>query len=73
MVIGDISKTYQWFINVFLLTIAVNGFIKGLNHKYFNVICWVNSQAKVEQVSFNFSCELLPKRKYDIATIAKTF
>ena len=89
MVIGDISETYQWFVNGFLLTIEVNGFIKGLSHKDFNVkggvnvlffsvlncwcgqsskgprgrtslgVCWVNSQAKIEQVSSNFGCDLL--------------
>ena len=42
MVIGDISETYQWFVNGFLLTIAVNGFIKGLSHKNFNVKGGVN-------------------------------
>ena len=36
MVIGDIPKTYQRVVNVFLLTIAVNGFIKCLSHKDFN-------------------------------------
>ena len=90
MVIGNIPETYKRFVNVFLLTIAVNGFIKGLSHKDFNVkggvnvlffsvlncwcgqsskgprgrtslgVCWVNSQSKVEQVSYNFGCELLP-------------
>ena len=41
MVIGDIPETYQRFVNVVLLIIAVNGFIKGLSHKDFNVKCTV--------------------------------
>ena len=42
MVIGGIPETYQRFVNGFLLTIAVNGFIKGLSHKDFNVKGVVN-------------------------------